>query len=172
MKPMLTPSSPRLRAASPAAAASDDSNPYKKTYPASLRQRRPAPQGSPQPCKESDLWATGIYSCSAERVLRTIIGPVLLLLATPIFVNVAALAAKEHDSDVLAATGRSIFEVASDAFPLPSIDVVVAFAGFIAFQLALFVLLPGKIYPGALAPSGFVPQVRRSCSVARACPDE
>ena len=104
--------------------------------------------------------------------MRTIIGPVLLLLATPIFVNVAALAAKEHDSDVLAATGRSIFEVASDAFPLPSIDVVVAFAGFIAFHLALFVLLPGKIYPGALAPSGFVPQVRRSCSVARACPDE
>ncbi len=107
--------------------------------------------------------------------MRTIIGPVLLLLATPIFVNVAALAAKEHDSDllqVLVATGRSIFEVASDAFPLPSIDVVAAFAGFIAFQLALFVLLPGRIYPGALAPSGFVPQVRRSCSVAQACPDE
>jgi hypothetical protein len=119
---------------------------------------------------ESDIWGTGVYSSSAERVLRTLVGPILLLLATPIFVNVAALAAKEYDSDLAAmwaTSGYSVTRILVDAFPLPSSHVVAAVIGFIVFQLALFVLLPGKVFPGARAPSGFVPQVRHDCII---CP--
>ena len=162
--------SPRPRTLSPAAAsAADESDPYKKIYPPSLRNRRPSsdPQGSP--IKESDLWATGIYSSSTERVLRTIVGPILLLLATPIFVNIAALAAKQHDSDITtvwAAAGYSITTFLSDAFPIPSKHVVAAVTGFVVFQMALFILLPGKIFPGARAPSGFIPQVSQGCIIS------
>lgn len=110
---------------------------------------------------ESDLWATGIYSSPSERILRTLAGPILLLIAAPVFVNIAALSAKEYDSDLIAVLSAAVADPAttvSQAFPLPSLNVVLPVCCFLFFQLALFVLLPGKIFPGARAPSGFVPQ--------------
>ncbi len=112
--------------------------------------------------QESDIWATGIYSSSAERILRTLVGPIVLLITLPVFVNLAALAAKEHDSNlvaVLTAAAADTSKVLQEAFPLPSLKVVLAVLFFIMMQLALFTLLPGKLFPGARSPSGFVPQV-------------
>jgi hypothetical protein len=114
---------------------------------------------------ESDLWATGIYASSSERILRTLAGPILLLFAAPVFVNIAALSAKEYDSDLIAVLSAAVADPAttvSQAFPLPSLNVMAPVFCFVLLQLALFVLLPGKIFPGARAPSGFVPQVRNT----------
>ena len=141
----------RLRALSPASSTSDSGgNSAPKT------RKLVAPLGA-----ESDLWATGIYASSAERILRTVVGPIVLLVAAPLFVNVAALAAKHHDSDLLAvlADAGDVTRVFRTAFPLPSLRVALVVASFVALQLALFTLLPGKMFPGARAPSGFVPKV-------------
>jgi hypothetical protein len=157
--------SPRSRAASPAAAAPDSSNPYVKTYrprPSTARRRVAEPHDQPVP--ESDIWATGIYTSSAERILRTLLGPVLLLCAAPLFVNVAALAAKENDSDFVATLYAALADPPKfllKAFPMPSRHVVLAFVSFVGLQLALFTLVPGQVFAGARAPSGFVPQVPR-----------
>jgi hypothetical protein len=147
----------RARATSPAASAPGDCS-------AHIPKRNVNVVSAPhaKPAQESDIWATGIYSSSAERVLRTLIGPVFLLIATPAFVNLAALAAKDYDSDlvvVLAALATDTAKILLEAFPLPSAKVLLVVASFVALQLALFTLLPGKIFPGARAPSGFVPHV-------------
>jgi hypothetical protein len=52
------------------------------------------------PAKDTDLWA-GSFDNSIEKFLRLSLGPFLLLFLTPIFVNVAALAAKHHDSSFM-----------------------------------------------------------------------
>jgi hypothetical protein len=155
-------SSPRHRAASPSE-SSPDSNPYKKLYrPRPHTPRRPLAAIHVPPARDSDIWSSGIYTSSAERILRTLLGPVALLVAAPVFVNVAALAAKGYDSDIVAVLSAALADsptFLSAAFPLPSFQVICAVASFVLFQLALFVLVPGQLFPGVRAPSGFVPQV-------------
>lgn len=158
-------SSPRHRAASPSE-SSPDSNPYKKLYrPRPHTPRRPLAAIHVPPARDSDIWSSGIYTSSAERILRTLLGPVALLVAAPVFVNVAALAAKGYDSDIVAVLSAALADsptFLSEAFPLPSFQVICAVASFVLFQLALFVLVPGQLFPGVRAPSGFVPQFKRN----------
>lgn len=137
--------------------------------------------------KDTDLWF-GSFDNSTERFLRLSLGPFLLLFLTPIFVNVAALAAKYHDSSFMSlltayhldassiftlfnSQGSShsakvllerVFLLLQAAFPFPSLSSVKLVCGFIFFQLCLFLILPGRMYDGAIAPSGFVPKFRQN----------
>lgn len=81
---------------------------------------------------------------------------------TPLFVNLAALCALKFDSSPQQTwqSYASVADLLTAAFPLPHFAVVGAFLSFVAFQLLLFVTLPGKTYPGALAPSGFQPRFK------------
>ena len=92
------------------------------------------------------------------------VGPLLLLFVTPVFVNVAALAGLRADSSFLQLWKMypSLPELLRAAFPLPGWDTVAVLVGFTVFQLVLFVALPGKLYDGARAPSGFVPRFKRN----------
>ncbi len=167
LSPMPSPASSRSprrrvnhRAESPAAAAASASSKSaheRLSSTAKTKTQKTKAISAP----ESDLWATGIYSSPSERALRTLVGPILLLVAAPVFINIAALSAKEYDSDFIAVLSAAVADPAttvSQAFPLPSLNVVLPVCCFLCLQLALFVLVPGKIFPGARAPSGFVPQ--------------
>jgi hypothetical protein len=113
----------------------------------------------------SDLWAP-VESSSWEKVIRKTVGPLLLLLVTPIFINVAALATRHPDASFLAMyeyyADRSFADLFAAAFPLPSTKLVVGLVCFVALQIVLFVCLPGRAYPGVVAPSGFRPTFRRT----------
>lgn len=112
---------------------------------------------------DTDLWAGSVGS-ALERQLRLVWGPLALLVVTPLFVNAAALAAKNHDSSfaIMLSAYSSWGELLRAAFPAPTSTALAAVAVFCAFQLLLFLALPGKAFPGAVAPSGFVPTYRRS----------
>ena len=131
----------------------------------------------------SDIWGGESFSGSLERYLRLSLGPLLLLVLTPLFVNIAALTAKYHDSSVsnlltfyrldisslaslqnhttypLSIVFERIVTLLVDAFPLPTFFVIKLVFGFVIFQLLLFILLPGKTFNGAIAPSGFIPRL-------------
>ena len=120
-------------------------------------------------------WAAESFAGPLDRMLRVTIGPLLLLIITPVFVNVAALATLRFDGSVgqmlstynlIPGAPRfslvSVYDLLCDAFPLPSISVLALMAAFVLFELLLFVLLPGKQYDGAVAPSGFIPRFRRN----------
>lgn len=136
---------------------------------------------------DSDLWGGRNFSGSLEKFIRLSIGPFLLLLLTPLFINIAALAAKHHDSDFSAllktyqldasslfslynernntSVVTTIFErvsfILQAAFPVPSLASVKLVCGFVIFQLILFIILPGRTFDGAIAPSGYVPKFRQ-----------
>ncbi len=97
-----------------------------------------------------------------ERHLRTTVGPLLLLIVTPLFINLAALAGLKHDSSIVALyaayADQPLAALIADAFPLPSLRVVTAVAAFVLFELVLFLGIPGKVFSGVRAPSGFVPR--------------
>jgi 7-dehydrocholesterol reductase len=133
----------------------------------------------------SDIWGGESFSGSLERYLRLSLGPLLLLVLTPLFVNIAALTAKYHDSSVsnlltfyrldisslaslqnhttypLSIVFERIVTLLVDAFPLPTFFVIKLVFGFVIFQLLLFILLPGKTFNGAIAPSGFIPRFKQ-----------
>ena len=121
-------------------------------------------------------WAADSFSGPCDRALRITIGPLLLLVATPIFINVAALTALQFDSSSLQVLSHyRIFpdfsftgarDLMHDAFPLPSPYLLKLAACFALFQLLLLVVLPGKVFHGAVAPSGFVPRFRRNGGLA------
>jgi 7-dehydrocholesterol reductase len=157
-----TPAAPR---ASPRASASA----------ASARPAPPAPRPAPAPAAAppalaSDVWH-GAFAGPADRFLRTTLGPLLLLLATPLFVNLAALAALRHGSSftALAAAYATPRAALAAAFPLPSARLAAALAAFVAFEAALLVALPGRVFAGAVAPSGFVPHFRANGGAAYLC---
>jgi 7-dehydrocholesterol reductase len=118
-------------------------------------------------------WAAESFSGPLDRLLRVTVGPLLLLVITPVFVNIAALATLRFDGnvtqmlynyDLLSGTFSivSVRDLLFDAFPLPSISILALMAVFVLFELILFVLIPGKEYCGAVAPSGFIPRFRRN----------
>jgi hypothetical protein len=116
---------------------------------------------APSPPPPTDVWF-GSFSSPAERFIRTQLGPLFLLLVTPLFVQFAALAALKHDSSLplLFSAYRSPAAALAAAFPLPSARLALCFFAFVAFQAALLVALPGRVFSGAVAPSGFVPSFR------------
>lgn len=103
-----------------------------------------------------------------DRFIRTLLGPAFLLLATPVFVNFAALAALRHDSSLplLFSSYHTPAEALAAAFPLPSVHLALSFGAFVAFQAVLLVALPGRVFNGAVAPSGFVPTFRANGGAA------
>ena len=151
-------------AASAAAATADDS-----TATATAAVAKPV----------GDAWGGESFGSPLERLLRLTVGPLLLMLVTPVVVNIAALCALRHDSSLAAlwtsyggadaAGGLRAAELLRDAFPLPSAALARLVAGFVLFQLALLVLLPGGSFEGAVAPSGFVPRFKRNGGLALAC---
>jgi 7-dehydrocholesterol reductase len=150
--------------------------------PAPAPPRRRPSTAAPPPA--ADPWGGESFASPLERLVRLTLGPLLLMLATPILVNVAALCALRFDSSfaaMLAHYGgggsgggigigalRSLRadELLRDAFPLPAAALALLVAGFVLFELALLVLLPGGDFAGALAPSGFVPRFRRNGGLA------
>jgi 7-dehydrocholesterol reductase len=131
---------------------------------ASTVPKAPAPPRATAAVADTDLWGGSAYSSAAERVLRTTVGPLVLLVATPLFLNLAALAALRHDSSfgAMLAAYPTWGRLLAAAFPAPTPAVAGGVAAFVAFQLALFVGLPGRVFPGVVAPSGFVPRFRRN----------
>lgn len=115
----------------------------------------------------SDVWF-GSFSSPLDRFVRTLAGPLILLLATPVFVNVAALAALRHGSSLFALAGSydTPWALLETAFPTPSLPVALSFFGFVAFEALLLIFLPGKIFAGAIAPSGFTPSFRANGGAA------
>jgi 7-dehydrocholesterol reductase len=115
----------------------------------------------------SDLWF-GSFSSPYDRFIRTKLGPLVLLVVTPMFVQLAALAALRHDSSLplLLSSYRSPSAALAAAFPLPSARLALCFCAFVAFQAALLVALPGRVFSGAVAPSGFVPTFRANGGAA------
>ena len=123
-------------------------------------------------------WAADSFSSPLDRALRVTVGPLVLLIVTPVFVNLAALCAKRFDSSFVAMLAHYALlpgdgfspararEMLGDAFPLPSAALLRLFAGFALFELVLLVALPGKVFDGAVAPSGFVPRFRRNGGLA------
>ena len=133
-----------------------------------LPATRPASAAAAPPA--SDVWH-GAFAGPADRFIRTTLGPLLLLLATPLFVNFAALAALRHGSSftALAAAYATPRAALAAAFPLPSLGLAAALALFVAFETALLVALPGRVFAGAIAPSGFVPHFRANGGAAYLC---
>ncbi len=82
--------------------------------------------------------------------------------------NFAALAALRHDSSLplLFSSYRTPAEALAAAFPLPSVRLALSFGAFVAFQAVLLVALPGRVFQGAVAPSGFVPTFRANGGAA------
>jgi 7-dehydrocholesterol reductase len=115
----------------------------------------------------SDVWF-GAFSSPLERFVRTVAGPLFLLLVTPVFVNVAALAALHHDSSIfsLVASYDSPWDLLAAAFPAPSPHLALCFFSFVAFEALLLICLPGKVFSGAIAPSGFAPSFRANGGAA------
>ena len=128
-----------------------------------------------------DVWGGESFASPFERLLRLTVGPLWLMLVTPVLVNVAALCALRHDAswERLFAhygggggggggglAGIRIAELVRDAFPAPPAHLARLVAGFVLFELALLVLLPGGTFEGAVAPSGFVPRFRRNGAAA------
>jgi 7-dehydrocholesterol reductase len=164
----------RGRAAAPKRAASSSPKRAAMPSPAPKRAAKPSPSPARRPAstttaqEETDLWGANAYASPLERLLRTVVGPLLLLVVTPLFINLAALAGLRHDSSFSALYAAynplpsPLLSLLADAFPLPSLGVVGAVLLFVLFELVLFLALPGKVFPGARAPSGFVPHFRRN----------
>ena len=142
-----------------------------------------------------DVWGGESFASPLERLLRLTVGPLWLMLVTPVLVNVAALCALHHDASwerllahygsgsggggsggsssgggggggLAGIRGLRVAELLRDAFPAPPAHLVRLVAGFVLFELALLVLLPGGTFEGAVAPSGFVPRFRRNGAAA------
>ena len=115
----------------------------------------------------SDAWF-GRFASPLDRLVRTVLGPLFLLLAAPLFVNLAALAALRHGSSIPAMLRAHAAPGAllAAAFPLPSPRLAAALAAFVALQAALLVALPGRVFDGAVAPSGFTPRFRANGGAA------
>jgi len=138
-----------------------------------------------------DVWGGESFASPLERLLRLTVGPLWLMLVTPVLVNVAALCAQSHDASwerllahygsgsgggggggggivggLAGIRGLRVAELLRDAFPAPPAHLVRLVAGFVLFELALLVLLPGGTFEGAVAPSGFVPRFRRNGAAA------
>lgn len=129
--------------------------------------RSPLPPPPTPHTLASDPWH-GSFASPLDRLLRTTVGPLFLLVATPLFVNFAALAALRHASSftALASAYPTVGAAFVAAFPAPSPRLVAALAAFVTFEAALLVLLPGRLFAGAIAPSGFVPSFRANGGAA------
>ena len=104
----------------------------------------------------SELWTPKDYSL-AEWVLRTWIGPAVLVFLCPLFVNLAALAMIKYDGsivDVLGDFWSRPGQVMADAFPPPNKRILSALALFVVFQFVLLLMIPGKTYFGPISPAG------------------
>jgi 7-dehydrocholesterol reductase len=115
----------------------------------------------------SDPWF-GAFSSPFDRFIRTILGPFLLLIVTPLFVNIAALAALQYQSSLvtLFLSYDSLRALFLAAFPLPSIHIIFAFITFVCFETFLLITIPGRVFLGAVSPSGFLPSFRANGGVS------
>jgi 7-dehydrocholesterol reductase len=128
---------------------------------------RAATTASTTAAPPSDPWF-GAFASPLDRFTRTLLGPLILLLVTPIFVNVAALAAQRHGSSLfaLAESYDTPWSLLAAAFPTPSPTVALCFTSFVVFEALLLIFLPGKVFAGAIAPSGFTPSFRANGGAA------
>ena len=115
----------------------------------------------------TDPWF-GAFSSPLDRFIRTILGPFLLLIVTPLFVNIAALAALQHESSLVSlfASYDSFSALFLAAFPLPSLAIIFTCLAFVLFETVLLLLIPGRVFLGAVSPSGFLPSFRANGGVS------
>jgi 7-dehydrocholesterol reductase len=114
----------------------------------------------------TDIWSPQNYS-TLEQLIREYIGPLFLMIICPIFVNVAAFVGKYYQSDVfLAISSNSTTTILSTSFVIPSYSIIKIIILFCTLETILLLLLPGKIYEGARAPSGYVPTFKDNGGMA------
>jgi 7-dehydrocholesterol reductase len=121
----------------------------------------------------SDVWAPQYNDYSlTEWAIRTYVGPVLLIVICPLFVNLAALAMAKADGsivDLLTSNTYSWKKLLIEAFPLPTFRVVKALTLFTLFQFLLLRFIPGPIYLGPISPEGEQPRHTRNGDKSFVC---
>jgi 7-dehydrocholesterol reductase len=129
--------------------------PIKSPQDSSPGSAKKASRKSKASIADVELWTPKQYS-QFEFALRTWIGPALLVLVCPLFVNLAALAMVKTDGSIYDVLFhyKPLRETVVEAFPPPNTRVVKAVALFVAFQFFLLRTIPGKKYYGPVSPAG------------------
>ena len=111
--------------------------------------------------KKTDLFASSKNDYNTlEYLLRSYVGPFVLLFVTPVFLNVATYAVLKDDGKLLTMLSKLNLDYVRDSFVFPTYRITVATFLFCLFETFLFVVIPGNEYLGPRAPSGFVPRYR------------
>lgn len=123
----------------------------------------PLTASPPTPTK-TDLWSSSKSDYSSlEFILRCYLGPGVLLLLIPFFVNAAAYATLETGGSLWLTLDRlqsNPVTTLEAMFPLPTPRAMKACFGFMLFETTLFLVVPGNSHVGPRSPSGFVPEYR------------
>lgn len=115
----------------------------------------------PTPAEILTTWAAP-SDRRAVHFLRTTLGPLLLILATPpagiLFWIVCTFA--PFNGSLLPLLRGEGWQAVAAHWPAPSLRAAAIVLGFMAFQALLLIALPGKEYLGPLTPSGARPRYK------------
>src|SRR3954468_6854008 len=98
-------------------------------------------------------WAGRRQSRTGE-LLRTTVGPLLLVILTPPAVVLFWIACTYLDGSLLRLLSAEGLAAVVHHFPRPTWTAVEIILVFAAFELCLLKLLPGKTYDGPVTPTG------------------
>jgi 7-dehydrocholesterol reductase len=91
-------------------------------------------------------------------LLRTTVGPLLLVLTTPPAVVLFWIACTHLDGSLLRLLSREGLETVLREFPRPTWTAAAILLAFAAFEAALLLLLPGRTIEGPVTPTGYRPR--------------
>ncbi|KAL3447666.1 ergosterol biosynthesis ERG4/ERG24 [Aspergillus insuetus] len=91
-------------------------------------------------------------------------GAIALLIATPLTIIASCVAIQHFDGSILDMLSMlwldGIGSFTNRYFPAPTLSSFIAYISWIAFQAALHMAIPGKVYTGQLTPGGNVLQYK------------
>lgn len=109
--------------------------------------------------KGSDRAAPPVVTPVSASIIRTTIGPLLLMVSTPILALVLWMTARYHDGSLLAfaQAGPNVW---IEKFPAPTLTAAIIIIGWFIVQGLLLQWLPGKKFLGPVTPAGVQPEYK------------
>jgi 7-dehydrocholesterol reductase len=114
---------------------------------------------SPTPTAKLTTWA-GQSERPAFRFFRTTVAPLFLMLVTPPAAIVFWIVCTHMGGSLLTVLSARGLRIVYDQWPWPTWKAAAIISVFLAVELLLLMLLPGKTYEGPLSPTGSRPRYK------------